>query len=254
MNTAHLKTLLVLLILSHGFAFRASATEIINAGPSLSVVQGDAASFNAQFFDADGNGGVDIRAVHVATGQVIGQFVRSDDTGDLRWTCDTSTLPTGTNPVQLIATDPAGESAVVSISLQINPATSVQHWRQTYFGSSQNSGAAVNSADPDGDGLNNFAEFAFGLDPKAGNPDVGNRIENIASDEGRMRAMFRRRKDYQSAGLNYIYEFSNDLQGWEASSLSPQVLGDDGTMENLTLEFPVLSNGQPSRFFRTRVQ
>ncbi|MBB5030453.1 hypothetical protein [Prosthecobacter vanneervenii] len=251
MNSLHLKNLLVLLILSHGFALRSSATEIINSGPSLSVVQGDAASFNAQFFDADGNGGVDIRAVHVATGQTIGQFVRSDDTGDLQWTCDTSTLPTGTNPVQLIATDPAGESAVVSISLQINPASSVQQWRQTHFGSSQNSGAALNSADPDGDGLNNFAEFAFGLDPKIGNPDVGNRIE---SDAGRMKVMFRRRKDYQSAGLNYIYEFSNDLQGWEASSFSPQVLSDDGTMENLTLEFPMLSNGQTSRFFRTRVE
>ncbi|MCF7787317.1 MAG: hypothetical protein K9N47_14410 [Prosthecobacter sp.] len=254
MNFPQLKTLLILLFLSHGLTLRVSATQIINAGPSMSLVQGDAASFNAQFFDADGNSGVSIRAVHIATGQNIGQFVRNNSNGDLLWTCDTSTLPTGTNPVQLIATDPAGASTVVSFALQISPASTVQQWRQNYFGSSQNSGAALDGADPDGDGLNNRAEFAFGLNPKVGGSDVGGRVESNDSNDGKMRAIFRRRKDYLSSGLNYIYEFSSDLQTWETGTVTPQILGDDGTMQSLTLDFPVMSSGQPSRFFRTRLQ
>jgi hypothetical protein len=248
MNTPPLKALLVLLLLS----VRVSATQIINAGPSLSVVQGDQAAFNAQFFDADGNAGVSLRALHVSSGQSIGQFVRNDSTGNLQWTCDTSALPAGSNPVQLIATDPAGASTVVSFSLQITAASPQQQWRQTYFGSSQNSGAAVNSADPDGDGLNNLAEFAFGTNPKFGSSDVGSRV-STDNEDGKMRAIFRRRSDYLSSGINYIYEFSSDLQNWEASPLSPQILSDDGTMQNLTTEFPILSTGQPSRFFRTRI-
>lgn len=38
-------------------------------------------------------------------------------------------------------------------------------WRQTHFGTPDNSGDAANSADPDHDGLENLIEFAFGLDP-----------------------------------------------------------------------------------------
>jgi uncharacterized delta-60 repeat protein len=43
--------------------------------------------------------------------------------------------------------------------------TAVQSWRQTYFSSPDNFGAAADTADPDGDGLTNILEFAFGLNP-----------------------------------------------------------------------------------------
>ena len=251
MNSHPFKLSLLLILFSH--CLTARATQITNAGPSLSVVQGDTASFDAQFFDVEGNEGVSISALHVPSGQNIGQFVRDDTGGNLQWTCDTTMLPAGTNPVQLVATDPAGAQTVVAFSLQISAASSIQKWRQTNFGSSQAAGAALDSADPDGDGLNNYAEFAFGLNPKSGNPDVGSSVQSSGTNNGQMRAIFRRRSDYLISGVSYIYEFSSDLQTWEANAVAPQLLSDDGTLQNLTLDFPVLSSGQPSRFFRTRL-
>lgn len=253
MNTQRLKALLVLLAFSSGLMQQARATQITNAGPRLSVVQGDTATFSAQFFDVNGNAGVSMCALHVASGQSMGQIARDDSSGELQWTCDTSALPAGDNAMQLLATTPAGARTVVSFTLQVSAASSVQKWRQTYFGSSQDAGAALDSADPDGDGLNNLAEYAFGLNPKVGSSDTGSRVDFTGDVDGKMRAIFRRRSDYLTTGLSYIYEFSNDLQTWEASGMAPQILSDDGTMQSLTLEFPVLSNGQPSRFFRTRL-
>lgn len=44
--------------------------------------------------------------------------------------------------------------------------TPLQLWRFTHFGTSANSGLAADDADPDGDGIVNLAEYAFGHHPK----------------------------------------------------------------------------------------
>jgi uncharacterized repeat protein (TIGR01451 family) len=43
--------------------------------------------------------------------------------------------------------------------------TPIQSWRLRYFGTANNSGATADTADPDGDGQNNMAEFLAGTDP-----------------------------------------------------------------------------------------
>ncbi|HWB01978.1 MAG TPA: choice-of-anchor D domain-containing protein [Verrucomicrobiales bacterium] len=43
--------------------------------------------------------------------------------------------------------------------------TAIERWRTHYFGSPSDTGSAAIAADPDGDGLINFVEFAFGLSP-----------------------------------------------------------------------------------------
>ena len=43
--------------------------------------------------------------------------------------------------------------------------TAQESWREEYFGISSDSGDAADSADPDGDGFNNAAEYAAGTDP-----------------------------------------------------------------------------------------
>jgi hypothetical protein len=54
------------------------------------------------------------------------------------------------------------------VSLAVTP---IATWRQTYFGTAQNSGIAANNADPANDGIANIVAYAFGLDPLKSNPD-----------------------------------------------------------------------------------
>jgi hypothetical protein len=46
----------------------------------------------------------------------------------------------------------------------LEPATIAQ-WRALFFGTTNNSGVAADTANPDGDGQPNLLEYAFGLDP-----------------------------------------------------------------------------------------
>ena len=65
------------------------------------------------------------------------------------------------------------------------------------------------------------------------------------------RALFVRRKDFSTAGLTYVVEFSSDLSGWQASADTPAVLADDGTNQIVSVPFPAgfIAGG----FFRVRV-
>jgi hypothetical protein len=53
---------------------------------------------------------------------------------------------------------------VLPVSLAITPRAT---WRQTHFGTAQNSGNAADTADPDHDGIINILEYAFNTDPNA---------------------------------------------------------------------------------------
>ncbi|HEY2341771.1 MAG TPA: hypothetical protein VGH90_02020, partial [Chthoniobacteraceae bacterium] len=43
--------------------------------------------------------------------------------------------------------------------------TAVANWRQQYFGTTANAGAAADAANPTGDGISNLLKYALGLDP-----------------------------------------------------------------------------------------
>ena len=59
--------------------------------------------------------------------------------------------------------------AFVEISA-VEPAT-LDQWRALWFGTTSNSGAAADNADPDNDGLPNLLEYAFGLNPTNSDQD-----------------------------------------------------------------------------------
>jgi len=73
------------------------------------------------------------------------------------------TYAAGTYDVTLIASGPGGVSTNTK-SAYITVWTPFQAWQIQYFGSTTNPAAAA-SADPDGDGQNNLAEFLAGTDP-----------------------------------------------------------------------------------------
>ncbi|MBL9145888.1 MAG: hypothetical protein JNM99_19570 [Verrucomicrobiaceae bacterium] len=57
-----------------------------------------------------------------------------------------------------------GAPAVATITIN-SVATPVQSWRQTYFGTTANSGLTADTADYDGDGVSNLLEYGLGLNP-----------------------------------------------------------------------------------------
>ncbi len=75
----------------------------------------------------------------------------------------TGPAATGSHTLKGIITDALGLSAEVTQSFTV--ITAQQSWRQTYFGTTSNSGNAADTFDFDLDGLPNLIEFAFGLNP-----------------------------------------------------------------------------------------
>lgn len=67
------------------------------------------------------------------------------------------------------------------------------------------------------------------------------------------RAVFVRRRDYQSAGLTYTPQFSSTLGVWQDSSAVPTVLADDGTLQLVSVPYTRFIAGKKARFFRVRV-
>ncbi len=129
------------------------------------------------------------------------------------------------------------------------------------YGSDTNTGT-------DSDGIPNFLEFAFGLNPnindggfleadipnslltKRGTPTNWFQTTNDGID---FRVIFIRRKDYLNDGLNYTPQFSGDLVTWTNSSAVPTVIATDGEVELVTIRYPLFVAGRKARFFRIAV-
>ena len=150
------------------------------------------------------------------------------------------------------------------LALAGNAFSSIEEWRNTYFGTTANTGNAANAADPDGDGDLNIFEFAHGTNPtvsdggvlvvsgaailQRGSPTVWLQKTLYGVD---YRALFGRRKDYLVAGLAYTVQFSRNLTTWETSTATPTVVAADAVMDAVTVPYPFfLSTGEKAQFFR----
>lgn len=145
---------------------------------------------------------------------------------------------TTSSTVQLTINDPV---ALWANSNGLDPATS-----------------GLSTADPDGDGLNNLLEFAFGMSPSSSSTGTFALSGNILTQTGQptvqasgtITARFVRRKTHTTDGLIYTPQFSPDLTTWENSTATPVVIASDATHEVVELPYPDLVAGQPARFFR----
>ena len=100
-----------------------------------------------------------------STGTISNWFWDFGDTSTTNITTSSvvHTYAAGTYSVTLIASGPGGVSTNTKAAY-ITAWTPFQAWQIQYFGSTTNPAAAA-SADPDGDGQNNLAEFIAGTDP-----------------------------------------------------------------------------------------
>jgi hypothetical protein len=69
-------------------------------------------------------------------------------------------------------------------------------------------------ADPDGDGVSNFGEWAFGGDPSVSDPAIAALKGTLVTPTHDFQFEFQRLIDYTNAGLQYRYFISEDLTNW----------------------------------------
>ena len=151
-------------------------------------------------------------------------------------------------------------SSLVTVQL-----SSIQAWRQTWFGTTANSGNAADGANPDGDSDVNLVEFAFGTNPivnqsgpisvSAGAISPGKPTVLLTNTPTGVvfQALYGRRKDYLTSELSYTVEFSGDLLTWVASTDNPAVVADNGVMQAVTIPYPLFISGKKARFFHVIV-
>ena len=130
-------------------------------------------------------------------------------------------------------------------TLVIGPATGFTTWRDAHFTTAeQSAGLADDTADPDGDGLTNFAEYALGTDPQQFTPPL---VPNL--DSKGLSITFTR-----PAGLSdviYAAESSDGLGTWSEVPLEVLATGDIETVRACD----PLTTGDPSRrFLRLRFE
>ena len=124
----------------------------------------------------------------------------------------------------LVQTGDASQPLItLPVSLVITPRAT---WRQTYFGTAQNSGYAADTADPDHDGIINLLEYAFNTDPNVPNANpisfavVGNHL-----------TLTFKRTHPAPADLVYTPQVANDLTSgiWNSGpAYTSQTVTDNG--------------------------
>ena len=121
-------------------------------------------------------------------------------------------------------------------------------------------------SNPDGDGLTNLLEFAFGTDPTvssggsiawSGGAVTGHGTPVVIQESGIYYAVYGRRVDYATSGLTYTQQFSPRLSAWGNFATAPTVIATDGTIEAVKVPFPGLfdygSGPEKATFFRMKV-
>ena len=127
------------------------------------------------------------------------------------------------------------------------PGEDLTAWLAITFTAAERADAAVSglSADPDDDGLNNLAEYAFGTDPKAASSVIleAGRTANVATVSYRRRA---------GADARYILEASADLKSWTTVSGRESTMPEGAMLEQVEVsDAQAISQG--ARFLRLRV-
>ena len=135
----------------------------------------------------------------------------------------------------------AAELLAAWISQEVHPYATYEEWRGAKFGDTV-SPEGLSSANPDGDGLDNFGEWAFGTNPW-GSDDIVATPSLLQVDPAAeiFRFSHRRLRMHSVGEVSYAYQISEDLTEWfpvipgENSAATP---ADSAAYENTILTLP----------------
>jgi hypothetical protein len=127
-------------------------------------------------------------------------------------------------------------------------ANSYTDWRLLKFGTVESTGNAADTADPDGDGLANLAEYALGLNPGLYDSSSG----GIALNGSVLEYRYSRSMSARNAGVVCFTEWSDTLASndWSTANVIETILSTSGDREEVKATVP--ANGS-KRFMRLKI-
>ncbi len=127
--------------------------------------------------------------------------------------------------------------------------THQEEWRFANFGSYDSVASGADSADPDGDGLNNLLEYALGTAPNSSGVMPAALVLNGANLE----YTYTRSTAAKDNGVTYQIEWSETLEAgsWSTETVSQQITSTEGALETVKTSVPAGAGGK--RFLRLRV-
>jgi hypothetical protein len=146
----------------------------------------------------------------------------------------------------------SGSSDPFSARIQRTKGTTFETWRKLRFSTNDLANLAVSgeAADPDGDGLPNLAEYAFGFEPKHyDTPPL--QITTVRDTEGDKLHL-----TYSHLAvlgdIEFAWESSADLSSWQPATPGGEIVAGTGFLRKRIAEFSLEPTRQ--RFFRATVK
>lgn len=155
----------------------------------------------------------------------------------------------GTYTLKLAATNSLGESSrTLSVTVTGIAMTPIEIWRQTHFNNQANTGAGLDVADSDGDGVANLVEYATAMNPGA-NDVVPQSVTKAGSVLD-----FIYTQDKAATDVTCIVEWSDTLgNDWSTVGVSaPTIQSDNGTTQQIKVTVPA-GIGVTKRFVHLKV-
>lgn len=147
-----------------------------------------------------------------------------------------------------IASNVSGARNPFDITLTGKGVTTIEGWRQQFFGVTTNSGNAADTFDFDHDGLPNLIEWACNLSPTTASKLPASTVLNGTNVE----FTYTRSVGALNAGAIFAVEWSDTLANdWQSTGVSESVLSDNGTVQQVKATLPAGSAGH--RFVHLKV-
>ncbi|MGC6467209.1 MAG: hypothetical protein ACON38_19345 [Akkermansiaceae bacterium] len=226
---------------------------------SLSVLPGSDITVGNVFTSGLPTNDNSTNAISHLGGALIGHDQHDEVDLDLRGLADSTLEVGGTVIFQLEFKNGVGDGAgghhlfldnvAVSGSGATAPFSGIENWRFVHFGMAENSGAAADDFDANGDGEDNLLEFATHQNPNA--PTLLS--TSVGLSGGEIRFTYLRSKAALADGMGFQVEWSDTLLpgSWSAVGVVESVVGETEATQSVVANLPT-GNAGP-RFIRLKV-
>ncbi len=145
------------------------------------------------------------------------------------------------------ATYEVGAASNATVTIRDRPA---DDWRYSRFTAVERADPTISgwSADPDGDGLANLLEYAFGFEPKDA---ASGMLPTATPQDGYLTLTYRENK--AATDVSFVVEGASELGAWDSTGLVEISRQDRGAYWEVTVRDAVPINAAPHRFLRVRV-